>query len=149
MRALFLVFVLILPVLGYGEVYRWVDANGKVHFSDRAPTGQKTETINLPPPKDNQQGEVVSDEERRLRQKKLVKMLEEERLAKEQAKKEAEQQAAEKATYCERLKNRLSYLDRYTHIYEENEDGTRKYMSDEEMDAYRAEYKEKYRRECL
>ena len=33
--------LLLLFSLGAGaEVYRWVDANGKVHFSDRKPSGQ-------------------------------------------------------------------------------------------------------------
>ena len=130
------------------EVFRWVDENGKVHFGDRPPMGQKTETLDLPKGPDQSQAPLVSDEERKLRQRKLVKMLEEERLAKEQAKQEAAAEAKEKEQHCIRFKNRLAYLDRYTHIYNEREDGTRDYMSDEEMDAYRARVKEQYRQEC-
>lgn len=131
------------------EVYRWVDANGKVHFGDRAPAGQKTETLDLPEAKPGQEAPTITDDERRLRQKKLVQMLEEERLAKEQAKQEKAAKAAERAKYCERFKNRLSYIDRYTHFYDENEDGTRKYMSEQDADTYRASKKAQYRKECL
>ena len=59
------------------EVFRWVDENGKVHFGDRPPMGQKTETLDLPKGPDQSQAPLVSDEERKLRQRKLVKMLEE------------------------------------------------------------------------
>lgn len=130
------------------EVYRWVDENGKVHFGDRPPTGQKTDTLDLPKVAPESEAPHVSEEESKLRQKKLVRMLEEERLAKEEAKREVAQKAEEKAKYCERFKNRLTYLDRYTHIYNEREDGTREYMSDDEMDAYRARIKAQYRKEC-
>ncbi len=30
------------------EVFRWTDENGVVHFGDRPPEGQKTQTINIP-----------------------------------------------------------------------------------------------------
>jgi hypothetical protein len=37
MRMRFLAPLLLLPVLAQAQMYRWVDDNGKVHFSDRAP----------------------------------------------------------------------------------------------------------------
>ena len=37
MRMRFLAPLLLLPVLAQAQMYRWVDDNGKVHYSDRAP----------------------------------------------------------------------------------------------------------------
>lgn len=37
MRMRFLAPFLLLPVLAQAQMYRWVDDNGKVHYSDRAP----------------------------------------------------------------------------------------------------------------
>jgi glutaredoxin len=37
MRMRFLAPLLLLPVLAQAQMYRWVDGNGKVHYSDQAP----------------------------------------------------------------------------------------------------------------
>ena len=37
MRKRYLAALLLLPVLGQAQMYRWVDDSGKVHYSDRAP----------------------------------------------------------------------------------------------------------------
>ena len=48
---LFLFFVVgggfLKPFSAYGEIYRWVDAQGKVHFGDRPPSTQKTEKLDI------------------------------------------------------------------------------------------------------
>lgn len=137
-----------LSVTAQAEVYRWVDDNGRVHFSDKAPVGGKAQAMDLPTAKDEPGTPDLSEFERMQRQKKLVKMLEEERLAKEEQRAKLAQEAEERAQYCTRFKNRLSYLDQYTHFYDEKEDGTREYMSDQEADAYRTKLKQKYRDEC-
>ncbi|MBE0624993.1 MAG: glutaredoxin family protein, partial [Burkholderiales bacterium] len=37
MRLRFLALLLLLPLLAQAQLYRWVDENGKVHYSDRVP----------------------------------------------------------------------------------------------------------------
>lgn len=39
------VFILLCVPLAQAEMYRWVDANGKVHFSDKQPAGTNAEDI--------------------------------------------------------------------------------------------------------
>ncbi|HAG96823.1 MAG: hypothetical protein CMK83_04645 [Pseudomonadales bacterium] len=130
------------------EVYRWVDESGKVHFSDRAPDQGAVEKIDLPQAEEPAPSRDLSDFERLQRQKKLVKMLEEERLAKEAQQAQLAREAEEHAQYCTRFKNRLGYIDQYTHFYDEKEDGTREYMSEDQADAYRARLKQQYKEEC-
>ena len=130
------------------EVYRWVDEHGRVQFSDKAPADAQVQTLALPEVKEQSTAPDVSDAERMARQKKLVKMLEEERLAKEEEKAQLAREAKEREQYCTRFKNRLSYVDQYTHFYDEKEDGTRQYMSDQEADAYRVRLKQQYKEEC-
>lgn len=38
----------LLPSFGYGQVYSWKDASGKVHYGDRPPTEQQAATRKLP-----------------------------------------------------------------------------------------------------
>ncbi|MEE2733029.1 MAG: DUF4124 domain-containing protein [Pseudomonadota bacterium] len=130
------------------DVYRWVDDKGRVHFSDQAPVGGNAQALDLPEVKEEPGTPDLSEFERMQRQQKLVKMLEEERLAKEEQRAKLAQEAEERAKYCTRFRNRLSYLDQYTHFYDEKEDGTREYMSEDEADAYRSGLKQKFRDEC-
>lgn len=39
---------IILPSVSAAEIYRWRDANGKLHFSDKAPEQAKAENVSLP-----------------------------------------------------------------------------------------------------
>ena len=39
MRALLIPLLLLIPILVLGQVYKWTDANGKVHYSDRPVSG--------------------------------------------------------------------------------------------------------------
>lgn len=47
LRALFLLFVIGSSALSLAEIYKWVDAAGKVHFSDSKPQEFVTESIDL------------------------------------------------------------------------------------------------------
>ncbi|HEY9103702.1 DUF4124 domain-containing protein [Chitinimonas sp.] len=38
----------LLPLLASAEVYKWVDANGKVQYSDQPPPGGKAATVKIP-----------------------------------------------------------------------------------------------------
>lgn len=35
--------ICLMPLLASAEIYRWTDANGKIHYSDKAPPGVKVE----------------------------------------------------------------------------------------------------------
>ncbi|MAR92027.1 MAG: hypothetical protein CML06_14265 [Pseudomonadales bacterium] len=140
--------LLLVANVAVAGVYRWVDESGQVHFSDQAPPQVRAERLDIPPAEPATGAPEESAAERLQRQKRLVNMLEEERLAREQAKAEQLARAREQALHCERFRNRLSYLERYNRFYDENEDGTRDYLTDEEADAFRARLKQQYRDEC-
>lgn len=44
---LILCILLVVPVFSSAEVYKWVDANGKVHFSDQKPEKAEVEQLEL------------------------------------------------------------------------------------------------------
>ena len=134
-------------IQAYAEVYRWVDASGKVHFSDTAPNDQKVETIVLPESKPRPEA-TLTDSERQKRQAHVVKVLEEERLKKEKQRKEELAEKEKHIQYCKRFESRLKHMDTISVFYNENDDGTIQYLSDEEGDRYRREVKQQYQQEC-
>ena len=46
-RIIFFLIILITTYASYGEIYRWVDQNGKVHFGDKKPKHLKSEQLQL------------------------------------------------------------------------------------------------------
>lgn len=134
--------------LAKAEVYRWVDANGRVHFGDRAPADRKAEALGMPESTGGVATQDVSEQELRERQERVSRVLEEERLEKEQQKAALKQQEAEKAVYCERFRNRMERLEASSQVYSENKDGTVKYWKDKDADRYKAKQRAQYQAEC-
>ncbi|GAA5192636.1 DUF4124 domain-containing protein [Ferrimonas gelatinilytica] len=56
MRRLFLISLLFIPLCGTAQIYKWVDENGQVHYSDKPQPGAESvalsegSTISLPSP---------------------------------------------------------------------------------------------------
>ena len=143
---LFTFWSFIVPV--QAEIYKWTDAEGRVHFGDKAPQNESVSQIDLPkiPAPDNVPDST--EREHLERQKRLVKALEEDRLEKEQAKIRLREEEEKKAVYCERFRNRIERLDASNHVYSENKDGTIRYWNDQDADRYRAEQHALFEKEC-
>lgn len=96
-RAGWLMCALLISGQAQAEAYRWVDAQGRVHYTQTPPPGQKSEAVRpAPPPSPGSNGlKRYSD----LNDK----------LSAEQAKKEAEETAKrdDKAGKCARAKARM------------------------------------------
>lgn len=130
------------------EVYKWVDASGRVHFGDQAPANQKAQSLDFPETDAAPAASEPSELERRQRQDKLARALEEDRLEKERQQTELKQQAEKKKAYCERFKNRMERLEASSQVYSENKDGTIQYWKDKDADRYKAQQRAKFQEEC-
>lgn len=141
--------LLMFSVLASAEVYRWVDADGRVHFSDRAPaSSDNVETLLLPEVEAEPGQDDTTLEQSLARQKRLVQILEEERLERETKKAEAARKAEDKEIYCARLAEEVQHLDRYTHVFRSNPDGSREYLSEQEMADFKARKKAQLQEQC-
>lgn len=111
------------------EIYRWTDAEGRVHFGQRPETG--AEPIEVRP-------QVVERDavtrEREARAERYFGARRGERQA--EARRQAERQA-QHARECEALRERLARLSRGGRYYHVDERGGRVYYSDEELAAAR------------
>lgn len=148
MKPLILLSILsLLPLSADAEVYTWRDDQGRVHFSDKAPQGQKAQTLHLP--QRQAPASPAGDEQERLaRQKRLAQVLAEERLEKERQKEQARIEVEKKAQYCERFANRLSRMETASRLFSENPDGSVTYWSEEEAERVRAETRARYQADC-
>ena len=128
-----------------GEIYRWVDEAGKVHFSDTPPRPDQAETVELPPqPSEEALQRGRADIARRLQYRQEDDAARHE--AAEQQKQEREQQqrlTAEREVRCAFARNQLQVLERQAPVYRENDQGEREYADD----AFRAAEQTRFKNE--
>lgn len=116
------------------ELYKWVDENGKVHFTDK-PISPNAETVEVQQQKMIGQGDTVrgiNDRLKRLRQSEG-----EAQAIEDKAHSEQKAQADKVSSRCSREKRRLGRLD--GRVYRVNDKGERVYMTDAEILQTRAE----------
>ena len=110
------------------EVYKWVDQEGKTHYSDR-PVSDNAEAVDIESrPTDPQR----ISEMKRARAESLASARE----SAEQAALEAERQAEEDANYaenCRRAREALAGLQSAQRYYVQGADGERRYLDESEL----------------
>jgi hypothetical protein len=84
---------LLLAANAYAGVYKWVDANGVVHYSDQPNPSPNTKQLNLPPPPAPSSPDAKDSGPKSLADKELD--LRKRRAAAEEAQKKAEQSQKE------------------------------------------------------
>lgn len=150
------------------EIFKWVDANGKVHFSDRkinpqaqkvnVKTGAKIQTqynvdnndIDIYADQEYLEQEHLSVEQRLLKQKQYVNFLTSERLERKEKRKEAQLEKDKKQKLCIAMQDKLKgYTQGNYRWYElDEETGERNYLADEKLDARKRELQSDIKSNC-
>ena len=118
------------------DVYKWVDADGAVHYGDRPPAdGTDSRSMTLPPAptRDADHGQ------RSLKQQRLLEAFDAERAERDQAAAETAAAKREREYRCEKASRELARFERANIVYTTNDSGARIYMSDEERQKATAE----------
>lgn len=122
--------LLLLPTLAFGQVYRWVDEQGQVHYGQR-PQASDAKVVEIRP-------QVVERDaatrERELHSERFFQARREEQVQAAQARK---QQQADRAKECMTLRDRLTSMPEGRRYYQPGDKGERRYYSDQELDAGR------------
>jgi Domain of unknown function (DUF4124) len=124
------------------EVYKTVDAQGHVVYSDRADTSAQKSTVRVDPPNATEAARIAKEQEilkaeeiQRNRQKSV-----------EDAKKAQTDHAAQ--VQCENARSRYYALKDARRVYQRDADGNRSYYSDQEADAKREEARQAVTAAC-
>ncbi|MDH3546756.1 MAG: DUF4124 domain-containing protein [Gammaproteobacteria bacterium] len=130
-----------------GEIYKWTDENGNVHYVDR-PTGDPSEQrIDILSRRTNNASVQASIDARRervaTREEAQTKKAEEQKAAAEaQAEREARNQR------CEQSRARLERYLQSTRLYREDESGERVYLDEEQILEARAKVQDQIQEYC-
>lgn len=112
-----------------GEVYRWVDADGDVHYGDHPPADSaNTSSIELSPAPGMDDDHAA----RALKQQRLLDALDAERAEDDRARTEAAAERQQSAQLCERAGGDLARLERANIVYTDDGQGGRNYLSEVE-----------------
>lgn len=136
-----LLCLLLLPGLAAAEIYRWTDANGQVHFSQR-PTAAGAEPVEVKP-------QVVErDQLTREREERANRFYDARREEQAQASAETLKRRAERQEECTKLRNALAEIPEGYSYYRPDADGERSYYSDKEVDTARQQLQSRVSERC-
>jgi|SRR5215468_9711498 len=132
--------LLLLAIPGWADTYKWIDENGKVHYSDQPPPAsvQKSETIKQPkavhapvpvpvPGAPTAAPKSVNDQEMEFRKRRLQQ-------AEVEAKAQKDAQAAdEKKRNCQRATEQVQAYERGGRITRYGPNGEQQFLTDQEV----------------
>lgn len=139
--------LLLTPALP-AEVYRWTDADGRVHYGNRPPPDTAARPIDVPAATSSTPSASVDESVRRERQRRLLESFRYEREQKKAGAARAEQARQRRAEQCRRLQQHWRGLSYAGPIYFRRDDGSRDYLSDEQRAARKAEIRPDYIAAC-
>lgn len=129
------------------EIYKWVDADGNVHYEDRPTGNDAAEIVALTYQRANpsrvEQGNAAQGE--------LTASLKDKRTAREEAKKTAADAAAaaeEKQKKCNTYRARLETMVQSRRLYREDANGERVYLDEGQTSAARQKVEELISENC-
>lgn len=112
------------------DIYKWTDANGKVHYGDRSAAGgssAKKIEINTKTPEPAEDSDARDE-----RTRKLLKQYEDEQDEAAVAKAEKEKNAANRKQNCERARDMQEDYRNASYLYDKDKDGNRIVLSNED-----------------
>ena len=124
-RHIVLIALLVNTSVVYAEVFKWVDAKGRVHYSDR-PQQTDSEPVAIQPTSTSVPLQDTRQQlERHQYRERLLKTLQEERQRKQQAQQEAKQQRLEAQRRCQIAQDELNRLRSAPRLYSYDATGQR------------------------
>ncbi|MDA0822470.1 MAG: DUF4124 domain-containing protein [Proteobacteria bacterium] len=117
-------------------IYKWVDENGKTHYGDRAAgdVNKAEEVRDWSSPSQSEGAEV-----RNQRTNRLLDSLSKERADKRATRESAAEKERKRKANCTIAKNRQVRVDESSRFYDQDENGERVYLNDEQVEQFRTE----------
>ena len=132
------------------QIYRWVDEDGTVHFSDSPPPGDSAQEVQLRgQPSQQAVRQAQEDLATRLHDQRTDTESREQRAATQRREQEQEEQRiAELQNQCAQARQQLELLGMQLPVYREDNGGERAYLDDDARAAEIASLKEQIARHC-
>jgi hypothetical protein len=137
----FIFIALLVPAFASAEIYRWTDAQGRVHFSEK-PSGSGAEQVEVKP-------QVVErDDATREREQRTQQYFDARRDEKAQSQARASAARAERNKECSELRSNLAQIQRGGRYFVTGKDGERSYIDEAEVEAARSRLSSRIAERC-
>jgi hypothetical protein len=153
MKKVVVLAMVLLPALASAELYKWTDAQGRVHFTDKKPEAAvKVEALQTP----RAQGPGGAGSEatpaqgggsQLERQRRMADILTQERERREEEASQKNKETAARKKKCHELQDYRQSAER-SRLYDINEKGERTYMDDKAHTAHLRELDDNIARNC-
>ncbi len=131
MKNIFGLILILATFPAQASLHKWVDSNGKIHYSDTVPADAKQATILKLRGESETESGTPQVKEKSLAEKELENKRTQQNKEAEAKKAEIEKEQAEiKQTNCANAKSNLINLEKSPRIVTYNENGDREFMSD-------------------
>ena len=129
-----------------GQIYKWTDEDGNVHFTDK-PVEEDAERVAIQSRRTNPERVQAMVQSRA---EAAAKAAEEEAAAQPQGptEEELQAQAERRAQQCQKYREQLQRFVQSRRIYREDENGERVYLSEEEMQETREQTEKRVQEYC-
>ncbi len=141
---LFIASILFLNLPVLAGVYKWTDANGKIHFSDKPHKNSDEVKIQASKP-----SRVGTTNNQLKRQKELLLKYQNERLSKQKNQAKIDKKDANIAKQCTRLKNIIINYEEVDYLFTRNAAGKKKRLSGAQKKKETAVLQKEYDAKCL
>lgn len=125
----FLIFFVLFPILSQAAIYKWVDEEGKVHYSQQKPVNTKTEKIKVnsrpPTPSSSYKKPTLKNKEDQKAENNKTQQG-------GKAAKKPQVSAQEKAKLCKQAQTNLQALLSRGRVRQRDTEGNVSYMTEEE-----------------
>jgi lysyl-tRNA synthetase class II len=139
----FLICYLLCTTASAAEVYKWEDDQGQVHYG-RKPPDDGAAAIEIKPYHETDQATLKRIE----KNKKLLRIFEEERQISKQEAMEARKEEEERRKQCIRAKKALENLNFSGRLYRLNENGEKVFLSEEERNNEKQAIRKQMKKVC-
>ncbi len=141
-RAMLIFVFCALPVSA--GIYRWVDADGKVHFGDRPPAAETTEEMNIP----QTPASPGTSSDRATDRRRLLQQIQEERENRRETARNKADEKKERERRCVLAKDRLRIYSESSSLYDLTQDGERRVLSFDERERVTRKAEQAVKRWC-
>ena len=147
---MFIIFYLV-AVSVHAEIFKWVDENGTVHYGDKPTAG--SQTIDVRQHKKSVKPSISSDSDeeeltREEKRQRVIDMLEEDRLAKNEARQKKKNEQAKKRRKCNSMKDYQKRAKNAGRMYQLDKDGNRVYMSQNQKSKSEQKLQKRIKKSC-
>jgi hypothetical protein len=112
------------------EVYKWTDAQGRVHYGDRAPD-QDVKPMDINPHGNSTSG-VADDARRQENTRRLLRAFDEENRIKQEQQRKQQARESQRAKRCAEARDRRSRYRDARALYDFDKQGRRYFLSEEQ-----------------